>query len=257
MHPILFEAGGFTIYTYGFYIAVGASLGFAYMARQGKKQFGFTFDQANTLFILLVTASVIGGKVFLIFENPEFYLSQPKRLVSGSGFVFYGSLLFAIPTMLWYFHKSKIPILGMLDIMAVVTGLVHGLGRIGCFMAGCCYGLPTTLFPGVVFTDERCQAEPLNTPLHPTQLYEAGAIFLIVMILWLLRSKRKFEGQLFLLYMIMYAIVRALLEMLRGDVERGFIAEGLLSHSQFISLLVAGTALLFYVKLNRRATLPS
>ena len=88
MHPILIDFGSFTIYTYGFCIAVGAVLGFAYMARQGKKQFGLTFDQANTLFILLVTAGVVGGKLFMIFEDPGYYLSHPGKLFSGSGFVF-------------------------------------------------------------------------------------------------------------------------------------------------------------------------
>lgn len=257
MHPVLFEAGSFTIYTYGFCIAIGAVLGFTYMAWQGKKQFGFTFDQANTLFILLVTASVVGGKIFLIFEDPGFYLSEPKRLISGSGFVFYGSLLFAIPTMLWYFHKNKIPVLGMLDVMAVVTCIVHGFGRIGCFMAGCCYGKPTDSALSVIFTNPVCQAEPLHTPLHPTQLYEAACIFAILAVLWMIRGKRQFTGQLFLLYLILYAFVRSLLEMLRGDVQRGFLVDGILSHSQFISLLVISASVYFYVKLKRRTTLPS
>ena len=143
MHPILFESGSITIYSYGFCIAVGALLGFLYMSKQGKKEFGLTFDQSNNLFIMLVLAGVIGGKLFLIFEEPSLYLHQPKKLISGSGFVFYGSLLLAIPIMLLYFKKIKVPVLGMLDVMAVVTCIVHGLGRIGCFMAGCCYGKPT------------------------------------------------------------------------------------------------------------------
>jgi len=180
MHPILFELGPITIYTYGFCVAMGAVLGFGYMAWQGKKLFGTTFDQSNTLFILLVLAGFVGGKFFMIFESPSHYFSHPKELISGGGFVFYGSLLFTIPTMLWFFRKNKIPTLAMLDVMAAVTCIVHGLGRIGCFMAGCCYGKPTLTDFGVVFTDTRCQAEPLNTPLHPTQLYEAGLIFCIL-----------------------------------------------------------------------------
>ena len=74
MHPILFEVGSFTIYSYGFCIAVGALAGFAYMYGQGKKEFGLTFDQSNNLFILLVVAGVVGGKLFLIFEDPSLYL---------------------------------------------------------------------------------------------------------------------------------------------------------------------------------------
>jgi phosphatidylglycerol---prolipoprotein diacylglyceryl transferase len=255
MHPILFESGSFTIYTYGFCIALGALFGFLYMYWQGKKQFGLTFDQSNNLFIMLLLAGIIGGKFFLIFENPSFYLHQPKELISGSGFVFYGSLLLAIPVMLWYFKKIKIPVLGMLDVMAIVTCIVHGFGRIGCFMAGCCHGIPTNSFLGVIFTDLRCQAEPLNTSLHPTQLYEATLIFTIMIVLWRYQSRKKFAGQLFLLYLMTYALGRGVLEIFRGDFQRGFIIDGILSNSQFISLCVICLAGYFYVKLNRKANL--
>ena len=91
MHPVLAQFGSLTIYTYGFCIALGAMLGFAYMAWQGKKQFGLTFDQANTLFLLLVTGGIVGGKLFTVFEEPAPYYSQPALLFSGNGFVFYCS----------------------------------------------------------------------------------------------------------------------------------------------------------------------
>ncbi len=255
MHPILFEFGSITIYSYGFCIAVGALLGFLYMYQQGKKEFGLTFDQSNNLFIMLVMAGVIGGKLFLIFEEPSLYLHQPKKLISGSGFVFYGSLLLAIPIMLWYFKKIKVSVPGMLDVMAIVTCIVHGFGRIGCFMAGCCYGIPTDSFLGVIFTDTKCQAEPLNTPLHPTQLYEATLIFSIMTALWLFKIRRKFNGQLFLLYLMAYAFGRGVLELFRGDIQRGFVIENILSNSQFISLLVIAVAAFFYGRLRRKSNL--
>ena len=251
MHPVLFKLGSFTVYTYGFCIAVGALLGFLYMYWQGKKQYGITFDQSNNLFILLVVAGVVGGKLFMIFEDPSGYLSQPKKLFSGSGFVFYGSLLTCIPVMLWYFKKIKVPVLGMLDIMAAVTCIVHGLGRIGCFMAGCCYGLPTDGFLSVVFSNPVCQAEPLHTPLYPTQLFEATFIFSILIVLLILKKKKNFDGQLFLIYLMVYAAGRAVLEIFRGDIERGFLIEKILSNSQFISILVISVALYFYIRLNR------
>jgi phosphatidylglycerol---prolipoprotein diacylglyceryl transferase len=255
MHPILFEIGSVTIYTYGFFIALGALLGFSYMAWQGKKLFGLTFDQSNTLFILLVLAGVVGGKLFLIFEDPSLYLANPRRLASGSGFVFYGSFLLAVPTMLWFFRKNKIPTLPMLDVMAAVTCIVHGFGRIGCFMAGCCYGIPTTGISGVIFTNPACQAEPLNTPLHPTQLYEAGFIFFILAMLLIFNDRKQFAGQFFLIYLMAYAAGRGVLELFRGDLERGFVINGILSNSQLISLIIAGIALYFYVKLRRNANL--
>ncbi|NOS57481.1 MAG: prolipoprotein diacylglyceryl transferase [Cyclobacteriaceae bacterium] len=255
MHPILFEAGSVTVYTYGFFIALGAVLGGLYMWRQGKKEFGLTFDQANTLFVLLIIAGVVGGKLFVLFEQPSYYLSNLTKLFSGSGFVFYGSLLTAIPVMLWYFKKQRIPTLAMLDVMAVVTCIVHGFGRIGCFNAGCCYGIPTDSIFGVVFFDQLCQARPLNVALHPTQLYEATLIFGILIFLLIYKSHKKFDGQLFILYLIIYASGRSVLEMLRGDLERGFVIQDWLSNSQFISVLVTALAIYFYVKLNRKAKL--
>jgi phosphatidylglycerol:prolipoprotein diacylglycerol transferase len=248
MHPILFEFGSYTIYTYGFFIALGAVSGFAYMAWQGKKQFGLSLDQSNSLFLLIVAGGIVGGKLFMIFENPAFYFSNPVNLISGSGFVFYGSLLTVIPLMLWYFNKNKIPAWSMLDVMAIVTCILHGFGRIGCFMAGCCYGKPTDSIFGVVFTSPACQADPLYTPLHPTQLYESGLLFSIMLLLLLLKSRKQFEGQFFLIYLITYATGRAVLELFRGDLERGFIVQEYLSISQFISILLVTAAVYFYVR---------
>jgi phosphatidylglycerol:prolipoprotein diacylglycerol transferase len=255
MHPILFTVGNFTIYTYGFFIAVGAVVGGMYMWWQGKKQFSWSFDQANTLFILLVLAGVVGGKLFMILEEPAYYFKNFTKLFSGSGFVFYGSLLTAIPTMLWYFKANRIPILAMLDVMAIVTCIVHGCGRIGCFMAGCCYGKPTDSFLGVIFSDPTCQAEPKGEPLHPTQLYESTFILLLMITLLIIKPRKRFEGQLFILYLMIYAVGRIVLENFRGDVERGFLIQNLLTTSQGISILIFVIACYFYVKLNRKANL--
>lgn len=252
MHPVLFEVGGITIYSYGFLIAVGIIAAVAYMFFQGRKDVGLTFDQANTLFLLIFIAAFIGGKVFLLLEDPSRYLSKPAALFVGRGFVFYGSFLFAIPTMLWFFNKHKLNTHKMLDVMAVVTCIVHMFGRIGCFFAGCCYGKPTQGPLGVTFTSEACPA-PLNTPLIPTQLLEAGFIFLVMTALLIIkRNYQKFYGQLFLLYLILYAIGRSVLEIFRGDVARGFIIDGYLSHSQLIALLVVTAAGIVYVRWSRK-----
>lgn len=256
MHPILFQLGSVTVYTYGFFIAVGALLGFLFMAWQGEKQFGMGFDQANTLFIILVLAAVLGGKIFFFFESPSHYLKNPRELFTGSGFVFYGSLLFCIPTMLYFFRSKKLSIWGMLDIMAMVTCIVHGFGRIGCFNAGCCYGIPTESSLGVIFTDEKCQA-PLHANLHPVQLYESGFIFILLGGLWLFKARKQFPGQLFLIYLITYALGRGILELFRGDEERGYIVPDWLSHSQFISLLVIIISGVMYFRLKGKAKLAS
>lgn len=253
MHPILFEVGSIKIYSYGFSIAIGCIIAFTFMWRTSK----MSFDQANMLFILLILAGIIGGKLFMIFEDPAGYLKHPVRLISSSGFVFYGSLLLCIPTMLLFFRKNRLPVAWMLDIMAIVSCLVHGFGRLGCFMAGCCYGLPTARWTGVIFTNPICQAEPLNTPLHPTQLYESIFIFTLMIVLLILRKHKSFDGQVFLVYLIGYACGRSVIEMFRGDIQRGFVIKDIISNSQFISLLVVCVAIFFYVKLNRKVNLIS
>jgi phosphatidylglycerol:prolipoprotein diacylglycerol transferase len=252
MHPVLFEVGGVTIYSYGFMIALGSIAGVAYMAVQGKRDVGITFDQANTLFLLIFLSAYLGGKVFLFFEDPSFYAAHPKQLLTGRGFVFYGSFLFAVPVMVFYFRKQRIPTYAMLDVMAVTTCLVHMFGRIGCFLAGCCYGLPADTPWSVVFTSPVCQADPLNTPLHPSQLYEASYIFLVMVVLLVLRRRKKFYGQLFLVYLLLYAIGRFGLEYFRGDLQRGFLFGSWLSHSQFIAAAIFAFVLLVYWRLSRR-----
>jgi phosphatidylglycerol:prolipoprotein diacylglycerol transferase len=252
MHPILFEIGGVTVYSYGFMIALGSVAGVTYMAVQGKKEVGLTFDQANALFLCIFLAAFVGGKVFLFFEDPSFYLKNPLKLITGRGFVFYGSFLFTIPTMLWFFNRHRLHPYKMLDVMAVTTCLVHIFGRLGCFLAGCCHGRPTDSAIGITFTDPACYASPLNTPLFPSQLMEAGYIFIILGVLLFLRERRKFYGQLFLLYIVLYAAGRGILEIFRGDAARGFIIENVLSHSQLIALVLLAAGVYVYRVLSRK-----
>jgi phosphatidylglycerol:prolipoprotein diacylglycerol transferase len=252
MYPILFEVSGIKVYSYGFFIAIGAIGGVAYMAIRGKKDVGLTFDQANSLFLVIFFAAFIGGKVFLFFEDVSYYYHNPIRLIAGRGFVFYGSFLFAVPAMLIFFKRNKLPTYAMLDVMAVTTCIVHMFGRIGCFMAGCCYGKPTTSLAAVVFTDPACQANPLNTRLHPTQLYEAFFIVMVMITILFLRERKRFYGQLFLVYLILYALGRFALEYLRGDLARGLLLDGLVSHSQLIATAIFVVVTFTYVRWSER-----
>lgn len=236
-------------------IAVGVVFAVGYLVKRGKKEVKLSFDQANNLFLVIFVAAFIGGKVFLFFEDPSRYAHNLKQLFTGSGFVFYGSFLFAVPAMLWFFKRNRLPVYPMLDIMAVVTCLVHMFGRVGCFTAGCCYGKPTTAFIGVTFTNPACQARPLNTPLHPTQLMEAGFILLVMLALLWVRGRKQFHGQLFLLYLMLYAAGRFVLEYFRGDGSRGFVIEGYLSNSQLMALVLFGGAAWFYARRKRLSNL--
>jgi len=266
MHPILFEFNtpeflrfilpdSLAIYSYGAFIALGALLGFFYTAWQAKKQLNISFEITNELILFILISAIVGGKFFIIFEDFSGFLKNPMNVFRNlsQGFVFYGSLLFAIPTMLIFFRIKKIPTLKMLDIMAVTACIVHGTGRIGCLMAGCCHGLPHDGFLSVIFTDPVCQASPLNTPLHPTQIYSMILIYGIMIFLLILARYKKFNGQLFISYLILYSIGRIFLETFRGDISRGYVIDDFLTNSQFISILVVSVSVYFYLKLRKKA----
>jgi len=252
MHPVLFHIGALHVYSYGVMIALGAIGGVAYMAFQGKREVGLTFDQANSLFLQIFVAAFVGGKVFLFFEQPLTYWRHPMMLLRGQGFVFYGSFLFAIPAMFLFFRKNKLNPYKMLDVMAITTCIVHIFGRIGCFLAGCCYGTMTTSRFGLIFSDPACSADPKGVPLHPTQLYEALFIFLLLLLLLVVRHLRAFYGQLFLLYLVGYAAGRSVIEVFRGDSIRGFIVDGLLSYAQFIALVIIIVSLYVYSRWRKQ-----
>lgn len=227
------------IYSYGVMILLGVALGFVYTLWRGKK-LGLNLDKVSEMFIWAFIAVFVGGKVFFYFEDIGTYLNEPSKMFEnlGGGFVFYGSFLFAVPTFIWYFKKNKLPVLETFDIIAVAGALVHGFGKLGCFMAGCCHGKVCHPSAGVVFSHPKSAAEPLGQPLYPVQLYDAGMILGIVLLMMWLHKRKQFDGQLILLYALIYGVGRSITEEYRGDEARGFLFGGALSHSQFIAIFI-------------------
>ncbi len=252
MHPVLFNfqlpfySHNVTIYTYAFCIVIGTLVASLYTKWRAKKDLNIVY-LPNSFFYIIFIAGFIGGKLFYYIENPIFYYNNPHFLLDNfsGGFVFYGSFITIIPTVIWYLKKRNIPVLPMLDILAITTIIVHSIGRIGCFSAGCCYGSHTNSFFGLIFPTSN------NLTVHPTQLYEATLLILLAIVLLYIKKRQQFNGQLFLVYIGMYAILRVILEFFRGD-RRGFIIENALSHSQFIALLILLISLFLYRKLKAK-----
>jgi len=255
MHPELFQIGNFTIHSYGFFIMLGALSGLIYMSYVGSKELNIPADKIQTLCIYIILAAFIGGKLFFYFEKPSYYFNPPTNMLKNfrQGFVFYGSLLFALPTVIWFIRKEKWPFWPLMDRIAITAAIIHIFGRMGCFLAGCCYGVPTDKPWGVTFTDPNSQANPLHTALHPTQLYEVGLLAIILITLFMFKRHKRFEGQLFFIYLIMYSVGRSINEIFRGDVRRGFIIEDILSHSQFISILIISGTVWAYLRFSKKA----
>jgi phosphatidylglycerol:prolipoprotein diacylglycerol transferase len=256
MYPRLFELGPITLYTYGVLLAAAYLVGLK-LAMVRAKARGLDSNRVLDLGIYIIISALVGAKLLLLVTDFRTFRGDPRELLTlaRSGGVFYGGLILAVSVALWYIRRVGLPLWTTCDVFAPGIALGHVVGRFGCFFAGCCYGKPTTKPWGITFTDPFAQSNvgtPLGVPLHPTQLYEAGAELLILILL--LASERKgrpFAGRTFWLYMLLYAISRFIIEFYRGD-ERGTVF--MFSTSQFISLLLAPLAIAMLVYLSRAKT---
>ena len=245
MYPKLLEYQSITIYTYAICIVLGTLLAILYTKWQTKKRLNLVLP--NIFFYLIFVAGYVGGKLFLFFERPIYYIQNPKSIfnVFSGGFVFYGSFICITIFTIWYLKKHKIAILPLIDILAITTTIIHSIGRIGCLFAGCCYGKPTDSIFGMSFPTTN------SVTVHPTQLYEVFSILIIMSLLFIIRKNKKFDGQVFFAYIILYAIARSVLELFRGDL-RGFIIQDYLSHSQFIAFIFISITAYLYFKLKSK-----
>jgi phosphatidylglycerol:prolipoprotein diacylglycerol transferase len=253
MYPRLLELGPITVYTYGVLLAAAYLLGLK-LAMVRAKARGLDAARVLDLGIYIIISALIGAKLLLLITDFKTFANDPRELLTlaRSGGVFYGGLILAVTVALWYIRKVGLPLWTTCDVFAPGIALGHVIGRFGCLFAGCCYGKPTTLPWGITFTDPFAAANvgtPLNQALHPTQLYEAGAEFLILMVLLITERKgRPFAGRTFWLYLLLYAISRFIIEFFRGD-ERGTV--GMFSTSQFISIILAPLAIGMLVYLSQ------
>ncbi len=252
VRPILLRLDGLALYAYGFLIAVGFILGFAYTLRRSRRQ-GIPDVHVVDLLFLILLSSIVGSRGLFILVNPELFRQNPIDMfkVWEGGLVFYGGLILAVLVSLFYLRKNHLPVWGVADLFTPAIALGLFFGRMGCLMAGCCYGVETTLPWAITFTDPEGLA-PLHTPVHPTQLYEAiGGLSLFLLLRWKERRKA-FEGQIFFHFLLLYSAMRFLIEFLRGD-PRGTFLGGLLSTSQGIGIFLALASLFMLFFLKKRS----
>jgi len=246
MHPLLGTIptpwGGIPVYTYGVLVATGVLLGLWY-ARHYAPQAGIDPERVWNLGIYMVLIGLVTAKVWLLIVESGYYSHHPHEILTlatlQSGGTFYGGLIGAFVVAALYTYFQRIPFLPLADCYSAGLPLGHAIGRLGCFAAGCCYGKPTWLPWGVVFTNPRAAelvGTPLNIPLHPTQLYESAAEFMNFLILVFLAKRQRFAGELLATYMVLYGIERGLIEFVRGDPDRTLFLRGRFSLMQVVSL---------------------
>jgi phosphatidylglycerol:prolipoprotein diacylglycerol transferase len=252
MHPVLFRFGPLTVHTYGLLVALGFLVGLGLAVRQAKKE-GISSQKIVDLGFYILFAALVGSRLFFIFINPSPYIKNPLNIfkIWEGGLVFYGGVLLAVPTAIWYVKKNDLGLWKTSDLFAPSIAIGHAFGRVGCFFAGCCYGKFAESLPwSIIFTSPECLA-PTNIPLHPTQLYEAGGEVVNFLILIVLRKYKSFNGQLFITYLLLYSVLRFIVEFFRGDEARGFIINNL-SISQGISILIFFIAIIGFVVLRKK-----
>ena len=254
MYPRLLELGPITVYSYGVLLASAYLLGL-YMAVRRARAYGIDGDRVLDLGIYVIVSALVGAKLLLLIVDFDYFRQNPAELwtLVRSGGVFYGGLVVAFVVALWYVRRHRLPVWQTADAIAPGIALGHVVGRMGCLLAGCCYGRPTTLPWGVTFSDPFAASNvgtPLHVALHPTQLYEAGAeLLILIFLLATERRGRPFAGRTFWLYILFYGISRFSIEFFRGD-PRGMLWG--LPTSQIISLVLAPLAVVMLVVLRRR-----
>ena len=260
MYPEIFHIGSFPINTYGVFLAIAFLCAILVAVRLAARD-GLPRERIYDLSLWMLLGGLIGSKILMLFTEPE-YRDHPLQLVSldflRSGGVFYGGLIGAVLTGYFLMKRYKLPWWKTADACAPGIAIGNFFGRQGCFAAGCCWGKPTSLPWGVKFTElgHQITGVPTDVYLHPTQLYESFAMLIVFLFLLWMHRRKRFSGQVILLYALLYSIVRFAIEFVRDD-PRGDIF-GLtsltgLSTSQMISLVVGIAAAVLLVIRWRRA----
>lgn len=235
MHPILFKAGGFTVYSYGFFVAL-SMVAVLFLADRMAKRGGLSEKITLDFLFVIFLSGIAGARLLFVFQHFQDYRNDPLRIlaIQEGGLVYYGGLLAAMLVGgLWAAWK-KWPLLKLLDFFAPLLLLAHAIGRVGCFLNGCCYGSETDLFLGVVFMGDDARR-------HPVQMYESVSLLALFFLLYFRSRKPHPDGTIFSLYLMTYGVVRFALEGLRGDQD----LLGVWTLPQWMSLffLAAGSGL--------------
>ena len=250
MYNEILTIGSITIHGYGLMIGLGVMAALL-LGDYRSKKFGLVGDYIYGMTFSAVILGFTAARILFIITEWENFLKNPMQYLAGAGFVVYGGIIGGALTIYGYCKLKKIDVLSYLDLMIPSVALAQALGRVGCFLAGCCYGKETNSILGVVFTNS--DFAPNGVKVLPTQLFMAGGDLLIMAVLLWYASKRPMRGRTSMLYLILYSVGRFAVEFLRND-DRGTV--GLLSTSQFIAIftLAAGVLGFFLVmpKLNQK-----
>ena len=246
MHPELLHIGPLTIYTYGFMMATAFLVGYLILKNEIKKR-GDDPEIASNIIFWGAIGGIVGAKIFYMFEFFQDFLQDPMGMIfSGAGLVFHGGLIGGTIAVILVIRHAKKPVGEYANIIGPVLLIGQGIGRIGCFFAGCCHGAACNLPWAMTFP---YASPPANYPVHPTQLYETIINFSLYFVLVkYVRPRLIKPWQTFSIYLMLAGLERFLLEFIRVNPR---VAWGL-SSAQFtsIGIFFGGLVLAFIVSKN-------
>ena len=227
MHPILFEIGPLTVYSYGVMLALAFVVGIWFATRQARRE-GVPANTILDLSLVALITGIIGARILFVLLNLDYYSKHPFESIMfwQGGLIYSGGLILGTLCAILFLKVRRLNIWKVVDICAPSLALGQVVGRIGCFLNGCCFGKPVSwgikFPPGSMASYEQFSqgliksVNEYSLPVHPTQLYSSLNALIIFLILILVRSRKRFNGELFWLYLLLYAITRFAIEFLRG-----------------------------------------
>jgi phosphatidylglycerol:prolipoprotein diacylglycerol transferase len=250
MYPVLISIGFIKIYSYGIFIAIAFIVALRWLKRKADKE-GIEPSTLMDLGLYILISAIIGSRALYVIYNYQYYLRHPLEIIllTKGGLIFYGGLILALLTGIIFINRRKLHFWRCVDLIAPSLALGQSIGRIGCFLSGCCYGKPTKLFWGVKFPSESLAATHYGSSyLHPTQLYISLVSIGIFAYLNYKLKNRQFLGEVFTLYLILYSIFRFLIEFVRGDNPLFLFS---LTISQVISIFLFLMGVFLWYRLKR------
>ncbi len=210
MHPVICKIGPFTVFSYGLALAVAFVTASLLAALQARRR-GISFDSILNLCFAVFIFGIIGGRVFHILGSFGDYVDNPLEIfmLQHGGLSWFGGLFAGTLGGLYYIRKTGLPLYETLDLISPFAALGHAIGRIGCFLNGCCYGKVSEHFG--------LYSESQGAMVIPTQIYSSIILVVLFVFLRFIQDRRHTPGQVFALYLIFDSVQRFIIEFWRGD----------------------------------------
>lgn len=254
INPIAFTIGSFSVRWYGIMVALAVLVVVLWLFWEIKKGAKVSYDTLFTAALIAIPSGIIFSRILHVIDLWDYYSANPGQIVGFSGLTIYGAILGAVLGIWIYSKFSRFRFGYVMDLVAPGVLLAQAIGRVGCFINGCCYGAeaPSWLPWSVVYTHSQCYA-PLGVSLHPTQVYEIVFLLIAFGVLFPLRKRFQPDGSLFLIYLGAYSAWR---------VGIGFLRDGTsflfgLHQAQVIGIIILIIAITILIWRTRWVKKPS